>query len=401
MSGQHNLDGAKPRVFVSSTVRDLGDLRSSVKWWLEEYGFDVFTSESPDFPAPADRRTFEAARSVIRDCQYFVLVVGSRRGSLWPGSDTSVTREEFHHARDLARERGLPGIITFVRRDVINSYRDGGRPTDTPEPEWEHQLSFLRELHDSLGPDDPNWIHAFGTFAEIVQTLRATLRVSGPLARRSLEASLCDEIVQNSRRLLHKSPRGPIPLGALVQSANWLGAVDTTENVPAGEANALAQFYLLKPPVGWLRRLFLHEALTSGLFLEYDPRRQMPHAGPVQSTLLELNTRLDNYERAVEPMTELTTRELLEVMPRQRGGPRAPARISWTAARWYHLTAAELLNALALNWSLYRFFRGFDEALAVPVLRPTLPNAEDAAQIEREWVSAAEATTWLERADLV
>ena len=35
-----------PRVFISSTVTDLADVRSATKYWLEESGFEVLTSES-------------------------------------------------------------------------------------------------------------------------------------------------------------------------------------------------------------------------------------------------------------------------------------------------------------------------------------------------------------------
>jgi hypothetical protein len=34
----------KPKVFVSSTIYDFRDLRSALKLWLEEYGYDVLRS---------------------------------------------------------------------------------------------------------------------------------------------------------------------------------------------------------------------------------------------------------------------------------------------------------------------------------------------------------------------
>ena len=39
----------KPRVFVSSTIYDFKDLRSALKFWLEELGLEVLMSEFNDF----------------------------------------------------------------------------------------------------------------------------------------------------------------------------------------------------------------------------------------------------------------------------------------------------------------------------------------------------------------
>ena len=50
----------KPRVFISSTINDFGDLRSALKYWLEELGYEVRLSEFNDFQRPADQGTFDS-----------------------------------------------------------------------------------------------------------------------------------------------------------------------------------------------------------------------------------------------------------------------------------------------------------------------------------------------------
>lgn len=35
------INNQKPSIFISSTIFDFKDLRSSLKFWLEEYGFNV------------------------------------------------------------------------------------------------------------------------------------------------------------------------------------------------------------------------------------------------------------------------------------------------------------------------------------------------------------------------
>jgi hypothetical protein len=44
------MQGNKPRIFISSTIHDLKDLRSALAYWLEEFGFDVILSDQNDFP---------------------------------------------------------------------------------------------------------------------------------------------------------------------------------------------------------------------------------------------------------------------------------------------------------------------------------------------------------------
>ena len=51
----------KPIVFVSSTIVDFSDLRSALKFWLEELEYEVRMSEWPGFPHPLDRQAAEAA----------------------------------------------------------------------------------------------------------------------------------------------------------------------------------------------------------------------------------------------------------------------------------------------------------------------------------------------------
>ena len=63
-----------PKVFLSSTIRDLADLRSAIKFWLEDSGFEVLTSESPDFPHPLDRDAIAASLAPIAECDYYVLI---------------------------------------------------------------------------------------------------------------------------------------------------------------------------------------------------------------------------------------------------------------------------------------------------------------------------------------
>src|SRR5215213_10119258 len=106
-------------VFVSSTIDDLRDLRSALKVWLEELGLDVRMSEFNDFGREPERGTFESCFDAIDGCDFFVLLLGGRKGAPYP-SASSVTREEFRRAVALARQ-GRIKIVAFVRDEVMTA----------------------------------------------------------------------------------------------------------------------------------------------------------------------------------------------------------------------------------------------------------------------------------------
>ncbi len=193
-----------PTLFLSSTVRDMGDLRSAMKYWLEQQGFVVFASESPDFPHALDREAVAAALAPIDDCDYYVLVVGARVGALVKNEAISVTRAEFRHARERRRTTGRPHMLHLVRREIYEARRTG-RPASVSEEEWPAIQDFLDEIAKAGEPGDPTWLGSFDTFGEVVDVLRATLHVTGPLLRRALEANLQWEVTTNTRELLGRS----------------------------------------------------------------------------------------------------------------------------------------------------------------------------------------------------
>ena len=84
----------RPRVFISSTIEDLHDLRSALRYLLEEVGYEVQMSEYNDFAREADADTLQSCLANVRDADYYLLLVSGRRGS-WvnEGERLTVTRQ--------------------------------------------------------------------------------------------------------------------------------------------------------------------------------------------------------------------------------------------------------------------------------------------------------------------
>lgn len=96
------------QVFVSSTFRDLEDERQEVMHALLE--LDCMPAGMELFPA-ANESQWNLIKKVIDDCDYYILIVGGRYGSIGPDG-FSYTEMEYRYAL----ETGKP-IISFLHRN--------------------------------------------------------------------------------------------------------------------------------------------------------------------------------------------------------------------------------------------------------------------------------------------
>jgi hypothetical protein len=96
------------QVFVSSTYADLKEERQHIIQALME--MDCIPAGMELFPA-ADEEQWEFIKKVINDCDYYLLLIGGRYGSITPDG-ISYTEKEF----DYAIEKGLK-VIAFVHQN--------------------------------------------------------------------------------------------------------------------------------------------------------------------------------------------------------------------------------------------------------------------------------------------
>ena len=98
----------KYQVFVSSTYSDLIEERQEVMQALLE--LDCFPVGMELFPA-ADDDQWTLIKGLIKDCDYYVLIIGGRYGSIGPDGK-SYTQMEY----EFAVSEGIP-VISFVNAD--------------------------------------------------------------------------------------------------------------------------------------------------------------------------------------------------------------------------------------------------------------------------------------------
>ncbi|VWC77891.1 hypothetical protein BLA18628_01008 [Burkholderia aenigmatica] len=107
------------QVFVSSTYADLADERRQVIQTLME--IDCIPAGMELFPATDDEQ-WEFIKKIIDDCDYYVLIVGNRYGSL-SADGISYTEKEFDYAiskgiKVLAFVHGSPENISFGKSEA-------------------------------------------------------------------------------------------------------------------------------------------------------------------------------------------------------------------------------------------------------------------------------------------
>jgi len=121
------------QVFVSSTYRDLELERQEVMHALLE--LDCIPSGMELFGA-ADESQWEVIKGVIDECDYYILILAGRYGSIGPDG-LSYTEMEYHYATSI----GKP-TIAFLHDDIGSIVSDKSEPT----PEGREKLATLRKL---------------------------------------------------------------------------------------------------------------------------------------------------------------------------------------------------------------------------------------------------------------
>jgi len=315
----------RPKVFVSSTIQDLRDVRSAIKYWLEEMGFQVQLSEYNDFDRKPELNAFQACFDAIGDCDYYILLIGGRRGSLYDeGAGVSVTQQEYRTAYEPAKAGRLKMAI-FARQDVLNAKVDRAGTTQVepaataaPSPLVEDpafvfafidEVSRAAEVAEAVAGEGQypaaNWVMPFATFRDIVDGLRSAFRITGPLEAVALLENLRFELEENLRILLRKHKLCGVDLPFLAHW--WLSGVreevTLTEEAIGGVVHLSQEHlrhvgpYLITsaPSPDALLTSALDDAISSGAFLSYDHDIGTYRPSPLLESLYALRKALHVY----------------------------------------------------------------------------------------------------------
>jgi hypothetical protein len=154
------------RAFVSSTLLDLRDHRSHVIAALRKGGLVVDPMEE----WPADGREPRVLSVGLVDSELFVLIVARRRGYIPPGSELSITQQEYR----AARAKGLDTLV-FLLDDAAPWHREYDElDSDPGVAEWRRELA--RDHACSSFGLDPRSIDVTAALARWLQGREAPAR---------------------------------------------------------------------------------------------------------------------------------------------------------------------------------------------------------------------------------
>lgn len=171
------------KIFVSSTVKDLGDLRDELYRRLKELGHTPWFSEKDDFPTNRHPDSMTNCIKVAEECDLFVVLLDKRAGLPYADREDSpypdlfgLTISEAEYRR--ARKKGKP-VCIFIRKIVETEsaiYRQINDDKQRKSIKW-HSDTEVYEFYDRLMHEKPNvpWRYTFDSINEIMGPLNARI----------------------------------------------------------------------------------------------------------------------------------------------------------------------------------------------------------------------------------
>ncbi|HCG5214960.1 TPA: DUF4062 domain-containing protein [Vibrio parahaemolyticus] len=164
---------ASPKVFVSSTCFDLGEVREQLRRFIRTFGFEPVLSEHGEVFFHPDLHTHDSCVHEVSNCQIFILIIGGRFGGEYVAdTNKSITNAEY----EAAKRSGIP-IFTYVRNTVLSNHHvyTQNKEKDISYPAIEQQKHAKRIfgfIDDVRRSPTNNAFEGFDDFQDIESHLR-------------------------------------------------------------------------------------------------------------------------------------------------------------------------------------------------------------------------------------
>lgn len=398
---------SRARIFLSSTINDFRDLRQALKYWLEELGYEVQLSELNDFDRQPDDGTFAACFRGVAAADYYLLLIGDRRGQLYDHANgISVTQQEYRTAYESWRTSRRPHLLQFVRRETMIRLRNLNSDEHTDE-ETNFIRRFVDEVHrkedsekaaiDRVDFPGANWLTEFDNFRDLTDTLRQLLNKHGPLQRAAIVEDLRQELIRNLQTMMWKISGRP--------SYRYLPADSVREHTKITRDDLDGSIQLSYDDLKRLVMYFpttadalvssaLEYAIHSGVLLNFDSEQQSFVASPLLRALYELREELAVYKARFAAFDE-DFRTLLQLWSNVRHDHRAGHLPTLTLVHLFGLVDSEQ-NVVRITLAILRFLYGNSPEVRYQ-RRPRSPIVGEDERIENSLVSDAELEAALKR----
>lgn len=357
----------KPTFFISSTIYDFKDLRSCVKWWLEEFGYKVNASEYNDFDKPLDDNSYESCLRAVDKSDYFILFIGERFGGMYD-KNISITQMEYRYAYQRMLE-GKIKLINFVRQDTLTKmdvYKESIKGAsidfenlDKPSMEKHRIHLFIQDvcriddMKNGVKPKN-NWLHKFNGFPEIQEVIKAELDDRIGLSYKAKRFIIAEELVSNLKTYLKKDAEyGLLPCGFLSQElfSGFKLDLDTpTIELSRQQQVNLGIFYISFWQSRKMRTSRIEKIYNDGFFLEYDNESN----DYVSKDFNKLASSVLNYYTSINNLHYKLYENYAEVITQLANNPQRRARVSASLIVNAIRFRDNLNNCIAFSRNLYR-----------------------------------------------
>ena len=199
-------------------------------------GFIAQLSEYNDFLKDTTMNSYDACLKAVEKCDYFVLLIGSRKGGMYQDENKSITRKEYETAYQLAKEGKIKKIVILVRQSVWDVKEDRKslarilKQNDLLEKidvdrivnydskilnDAEHIISFINEVtrnDEARNKDKPvmNWVHTFSDFEDVVQVMKSELNITSNLNVKMAEENIKSVLAYNLQNITYRGENGGV-----------------------------------------------------------------------------------------------------------------------------------------------------------------------------------------------
>lgn len=427
------MENKKPSVFLSSTIYDFKDLRSAIKYYLEELGFEVFASDYNDFPKQLEKNTLDACLSTLEKVDYYVLLIGGRVGGYYDQRNKiSITRMEYQKAYEIAKA-GKIRCIFFVRDELQIIKRDRKALEDFLKEnciskneintEDQHKIAhyqsdfvndaevifdFINEVsrndemrlasQKSSRLPGPNWVHGFTTFRDIVEILRTNLNISDNLSTIALNTNLKRELVGNLVALTQKWEDGirPAYVWTSLTRKYVVGGPSDISTIPSQHLKFILAFsFKAMGSDNKLSMQFINQALSSGQFLNYNKDNSSYEPSLISEKLFQLS----EYIETVKIMTKGSTQLFTDLYNKYIDQANSQATVS--IPNVYLLAPLSLADrqqdVVNLSVGIYKALEGDFSFLETVKLNNPSPLPLDVEKLKEEAVTLDDIVSWLSK----
>jgi hypothetical protein len=159
-----------PKVFLSSTIYDLRDLRDAVQTALRKEGYPVLASEDGSIPVDSSKHSYEVCLEAARNCDCLVAVIDGRFGGTMPDGKTSITQAEVEVALGRGRQ-----VYVFVRqgvwdaKEIYTAHAKAGHPFVASKVVDDERVFDVIDAIRKRATG--NWIFQFNKPSDLIETV--------------------------------------------------------------------------------------------------------------------------------------------------------------------------------------------------------------------------------------